>query len=306
MSAVNAYTPTRFDERVRHLALGVEPRSAVGGERLDSGVDVRWEEFPRPVDRWRSWRPGETLTDLLPRLTRHHSGRFARLYDEGVRPEMKVRVVDDERSGGTRLAGRGRRIVPRRVSVVITSEQAVLDADADPTTPPHPQWRRALPVACFPGAAADLPSGATVLRGRLVRDDGSGNLVPVRWARVRATTPAGAEIGWAHGDDRGEFVLVARPSDAAVAVPADPLEVHLTVGFEEPSPAPDPLDPFLVQVDPLWDLPVESVSASATPETEPTINGRAFLPEHVVSPVNPVAPIPLPHGRTTSVVVPIS
>lgn len=303
---MNILTPSAFDERIRHLAVGVEPRSTVSGHRLDAGVDVRWESMPRPVDRWRTWRPGESLTEFLPRMTRHRSGRFARLYDDGVRPAMEVRVVDDDRSGGSRRSGRGRRIVPRRLRLTIASEQTVLDAEADPATPPHPLWRRVLPIACFPGAAADLPSGATVLRGQLVRDVG-GTTVPVRWARVRARTPAGQEVGWAHGDDRGEFVLVVRPTAADVTVPADPVAVRLTVGAQLPPPTPDTLDPVRAQVDLLWDLPLETVTASPTPATEPSLTGRAFLPEHiVVSPLSPVTPIPLPHGRTTSVVVQIT
>ena len=304
---MNVYTPVRYDERVLHLALGVEPRSAIAEARLDSGVDVRWESHPSPVDRWRSWRAGETLTAALPRLQRHPSGRFARRYDEGVRPVMDLRIVDDDRSGGVRRPGHGRRIVPRRLRVTIASEQVVLAADADPATPPHPVWRRVLPAACYPGAAADLPSGATVLRGRIIRDDGSGVLVPLRWARVRATTPAGVEVAWAHGDDRGEFVLVVQPAMDAVGMPADPLLVRLTVGVQLPPPVPDPLDPFLTEIDPLWDLPLETVVPSPTPYSEPTLTGRRFLPEHaVVSPLNPVTPVPLPHGRTTSVVVRIS
>jgi hypothetical protein len=301
---VNVHTPSRYDERITHLALGIEPRSAIAGSRLGDGVDIRWERHPRPVDRWRRWRPGDTLTAALPRLDRHPSGRFARRYDQPIATEMDVRIVDDDRNGSMRVSGRGRRIVPRRLRIAIADEQTVLDAEADPSTPPHDAWRRMFPVACFPGSAADLASGSTVLRGTLRHDRGDGVLVPVRWARVRAATLAGVEVGWAHGDDRGEFVLVVPAADA-VNVPADPLLVRLTVGAALPPPTPDPADPLLSAIDPLWDLPREPVVAAPDPDTEPTMNGRRFLAEHTqFSPLVP--PIALQHGRQTSVEIQIT
>jgi hypothetical protein len=304
MSLLNIYTPTGYDERVIHLALGVEPRSALDAQRLDAGVDVRWERYPRPVDEWRQWRRGETLTTALPRLHRQRSGRFARRYDEGTDANMDIRVVDDERSGSLRIGGRGRRIVPRRLRVAIAAESVVVAAEADPITPPHPIWRRTFPVECFPGAAADLASGSTVIRGRILRSDAIGALVPVRWARVLAETMSGVEVGWAHGDDRGEFVLVVRPSAGNVTVPADPIPVVLSVGAALPPPDPDPLDPLLAQIDPLWDLPLETVVASPLPGTEPTLTGRRFLPEHaIVSPLVPPQPLLVAHGRQVSVTV---
>lgn len=303
MSAPNTYLPPTYDERVVHLAIGVEPRSALDSQRLDSGVDVRWERFPRPVDRWRQWRPRETLTAVLPPLHRHRSGRFARRYDEGVDTTMDVRIVDDERNGTLRISGRGRRIVPRRLRIAIADEATVLAAEADAATPPHPIWRRAFPIECFPGAAADLPSGATVIRGAILRTDDDGELVPVAWARVRADTPGGDEVGWAHGDERGEFVLVVRTSAGDIGVPADPFPVTLTVGAQLPPPDPDPADPVLAEVDPLWDLPLEVAVASPDP-AEPTLTGRRFLPEHtVVVPLEPPQPVLVPHGRQVSVVV---
>jgi hypothetical protein len=193
------------------------------------------------------------------------------------------------------------------VRIAIADEQTVLAAEANPSTPPHPAWRRIFPLDCFPGAAVDLPSGATVLRGTVVRTDDHGVLVPARWIRVRATTPTGAEVGWAHGDDRGEFVLVATHPEGEVALPADPLLVLLTIGALLPPTQPDALDPLLAEVDPLWDLPLEVAVASPNPTGEPTLTGRRFLPEHTqLSPLNPASPIALPHGRQTSVVIRIT
>jgi hypothetical protein len=305
---VNVYVPARYDERVVHLALGVSPLDADSGSRLPDGVDVRIERFPRPVDQWRPWRPGETLTGALPRMPRHRSGRFALLYGEDVPTSVTFRVVDDAVLGATRVPGLGRRIVPRRVRVTIADEATVLAAEADPATPPHPLWQRMVPLSCFPGAAAPISSRSTVLRGRVVRLDATtGDLVPVRWARVQATDAAGDDLGWAHGDDRGEFALVVRPSPNDVVVPVDPTPATLTVGVILPPAAPDPADPTLARVDPLWDLPVETLTLAADPTTQSSLTGRRFLPgQSVLSPLSPSNPIELPHGRETSVVIRIA
>jgi len=282
-----------YDEHRYHLALGIEPRSALSRARLDAGLEVLWESYPKPVGRWRTWRPGETLTSALPRLERHSSGRFARRYDEGVELPMVVRLVD-----------RHRRYVPRRLQIPIPSEAAVVAA-VGPGLTPDAGWRRMFPVDLFPGAAAPLSAGATVLRGRVVREV-AGVPQIVRWVRVRATTPSGAEVGWAHGDDRGEFVLVARPPRGALTVPADPFVVELTVSRRDPPPTPPAADPDLARVDPLWDLPLETVVPSQTPDTEATLTGRRFLPAWLDdTPVSPVNPLSLRIGRQTSVVLTI-
>ena len=116
-----------------------------------------------------------------------------------------------------------------------------------------------------------------MLRGRVVRSAGAATVVPVRWCRVRARTTSGDDVGWAHGDDRGEFVLVVAPSPDGVLIPSNPLLVQLTVGATLPPPNPDPADPLRPEVDPLWDLPRETIVRSPDPTSEPTANGRAFL-----------------------------
>lgn len=299
----NTYVPARYDEQVRRLALGVEPRDAAGGGRWAGAVDVRVERFPEPVGAWRTWRPGETLTERLPRMPRHPSGRFALRYDEGVATSTVLRVVDDGSSA--RVVGGGRRFTPRRVRVVIATEAAVRAADA--ATPPHPVWRRAFPLWLWPGAAATLPSRSTVLRGQVVRPGPGATTLPVRWPRVRATSLRGDVVGWAHGDDRGEFVLVLERSPADLGVPADPVRVHLRVGVVLPPQEPDPADPVRAQVDPLWDLPVEDVVLAADPAASPTLTGRGFLPGHTQhTPTSPIQPVALPLGRETSMVVRIT
>ena len=305
---MNVYTPSRYDERLFRLALGVEPRDAMSNSRLASGVDVRMERFPTPVGEWRPWQPDETLTSVLPRMPRHRTGRFAIRYDEDVPATVDLRIVDDLRFGAKTAAGYGRRIVPRRVRVVIADVDDVVDAEADPTLPQIPTWQRSVPLWCLPGADAPLPSRSTVLRGRIViLDAGTGRLEPVRWARVQAQNGTGDDVGWAHGDDRGEFVLVIGASANDVVIPASPLAVTLTIGAVLPAPTPDPADPARAVVDPLWDLPRETVTASASPETETTLTGRRFLPVHSqLAPLVPPQPLDLPLGRETSIVIRIA
>lgn len=303
---MNVYTPRRYDERVIHLALGIEPVDATGGGRSTGSVDVRSEEFSTPVADWRLWRPGETFTSALPRMRRHASGRFVRRFDTNTPATVTIRLVDDLIDGGTRIAGAGRGIVPRRLAVDLPTLEDVVDADTDPDADPIPIWRRAFSIGCHPGAGADLPSRATVLRGRIVRQV-DGVDVPVRWARVRGTNPTGDVVGWAHGDDRGEFVLVVGAGVNDIGMPDNPLRVSITIGAEAPPPTPDPADPLRSVVDPLWDLPVETITVVENAADEPTVTGRGFLPQHTVaSPISPPSPSPnpidLPHGRETSAV----
>ncbi|MBK5221609.1 MAG: hypothetical protein JJE52_01775 [Acidimicrobiia bacterium] len=283
---MNVYVSSRYDERIVQLAVGIEPRDAASNQRLGADLDVRIERFGSPVGEWRPWRAGETLTTVLPRMHRHHTGRFAHRYDQGVTADFDVRLVHH-----------GRRIVPRRLRAAVPPAGG----------PPVPIWQRAFPVWCMPGSAAHLPSRTTVLRGTIVRDDGTGQLVAVRWARVRLRNAGGLDVAWAHGDDRGEFVAVVTQSPDDLVVPVDPLPVTITIGATLPPPDPDPADPLRAQVDPLWDLPLETIAPSATPETEATLTGRRFLPGHsLLSPLDPPQPVALPHGTETSVVIRIA
>lgn len=295
---MTVFVPGRYDERISRLALGIEPQDANSGHRMGADVDIRLESYPRPVDRWRVWPPGATLTEALPRLDHHHSGRFAQRYDQGVTLRPVCRIVADDVRGRVRTSGASRVIVPRRLRFTIADEAAVIAGDV--VGPPTPPWMRLFPIGCFPGATAPITSRATVLRGRIRRDVG-GELVPVRWARVRATDALGDDLGWAHGDDRGEFVVVIGPHND-VGLPSDPQPVFLTVGRQDPHPQPDPLDPQLAMIDPLWDLPVEEVTASDIPETEPSMNGRSFAPTPLVAaPIVPAQPVNLPLGRETAI-----
>jgi hypothetical protein len=303
----NVYLHPRYDEHLTLLALGIEPVDALSGRRLGGSVAVLVEDHPVPLHRWRTWRPGETLDTVLGGLDRHASGRFGRSYGRDMAGgTVVVRIVDRPAGGGT--AGRplaDRRIVPRRLEIDVADEATVQAADTDPAGPPHPVWRRVWQVGLFPGAGVDVPGRATVVRGRVVRlvSAATGEVAPVPWARVSAVDTTGAAVGWAHGDDRGEFVLVIGNADTSVVVPADPLDVELSVGATLPAAAPSPLDPLRPVVDPLWDLPAEPLPAVAAPDPLDPRTGRVLLPGQ--STFGPF-PFALPLGRETSAQIQIA
>ena len=175
----NLFAPPRYDERIDHLLVGVEPHDAVAGRRLPGPLRLLVEDNPVPLHRWRSWRQGETLDTVLGGLDLHPSGRFARV--EGRAPAGSTLVV--------RVVEPLRRIVPRRLTLDLTAQ-------------------RTFPVGLFPGAGAAVPTGATVVRGRVTRlvDPGTGERapcagpgsgppttprpIPPRWGGPTATTAA--------------------------------------------------------------------------------------------------------------------
>ena len=65
----------------------------------------------------------------------------------------------------------------------------------------------------------------------------------------------GVVVGRAHGDDRGEFLLLLGPGAATGPDLAFPIQATVTVFGPDPPPPPGP-DAAL---DPLWDLPLEGV-----------------------------------------------
>jgi hypothetical protein len=114
----------------------------------------------------------------------------------------------------------------------------------------------------FPDAAYPLVSGATGLRGRVMRG-GS----PMRWALVEAIVPGSTPelvVARTRGNDRGEFLLVL-PS-AAVPGAELPAQVTLRVAVSGPAGAPVPANDELPALDPLWDLPLEPLAADSTPD----------------------------------------
>jgi hypothetical protein len=144
-----------------------------------------------------------------------------------------------------RLHDRRRRYVPRRITYAIPTDATVTS----------PRVRRPL---LFPGAAYDISDTATRIRGRITWTDAPAE-TPARWTRITATVD-GNLVGRAHGDDRGEFLLLLDPAAGGMEDLRSPLTAVVTV-FAPPAPPAPPADADPATLDPLWDLPVESLSS---------------------------------------------
>ena len=82
---------------------------------------------------------------------------------------------------------------------------------------------------------------------------------PVRWARLVATDAGDAIVGWAHGDEHGEFLLLVTDLGTVVPPPPNALDISLTVQIPDPTTAAA-VDPG----DPVADLVVEPIARALT------------------------------------------
>jgi hypothetical protein len=233
VSTVNTVLDSRWAETVQQLALGIEPVDALRGVRVGQRLNITLEAPP----------PGLRAV----RLTRHDSGLFALLHGNGDAADLVVRIFDAafKPDSGVYDPDRSRRrFVPRRLAITVpAADQAEALALS----------RRARRPALFAGAAYDA-TAATGLRGRVQRGG-----VAVRWARIEARRAGSAlTVGRAHGDDRGEFLLLLDAAAAPMSVLEVPFAIELHVWLPVP---PAPLPTAAQQAaDPLWDLPVETLS----------------------------------------------
>ena len=234
----NALLSSRYTESVQQLALGIEPVDALRAQRMAHPISVALEAPP----------PGLRAA----RLMRHASGLFVLLHGNGQAADLVLRLFDSPSHGrddGLYDPARNRRrCVPRRLSVAIAAATAAES---------QPLQRRTRRVALLAGAAYDAVP-ASGLRGRVLRGG-----VPVRWARIEARRAGSAiTVGRAHGDERGEFLLLLDAAAAPMSVLATPFDIELHIWLPQPSlPLPTPAQQA---ADPLWDLPVEPLSASGS------------------------------------------
>jgi hypothetical protein len=254
----NAFLPSAYDELTQRLVLGLEPLDAARRSMIARPIDVRLDGMPEPPPlrrRRTGWLAYETA-HVPPRLRaerplpieRHDSCRHVLRYRPTSADHVDVRLTDPER-----------RFVPRRLRLPIVRKSD------DPDR--FPVGHRVRRPALFPGAAYDVGEAVTGLRGRALRSQNPD--VPLRWARVRAWLPGGANgltVGYAHGDERGEFLLLLGLLAAVGAPPAgdltSPVAVRLTLFGEAVPPPPAP--PDVARRDPLWDLPLEIAPAAGT------------------------------------------
>jgi hypothetical protein len=231
---------------LHRLTLGVECRDALTDQLISrplrAGRVAYRRQLPRPP------LAGWPCLDLEP----VGPGRF-RLRQQQDVPSTLILRIDDP----------SRRYLPRVFS--LTPWQAdELD------NPFVAVVARMLRCWLLPAAGYLIPPGSTVLRGRVAHQG-----APVRWARVKALTATNAVAGWAHADERGEFLLVVEDPDQnpirstvtldlvvyarAPALPSDPLDRLADLAPEvvprsprppagqlrSPAPVPPPPPPYL-------------------------------------------------------------
>lgn len=266
----------------RTVAAGVvRHRLALGVQWLDATSDM-------PVTSpWVSELQAVGTRACVQRLAVHssarhalvHRGRLARLLALGASDKVAHPPADDagdptlcELLGwGQSQAGADayavhrdpRRHVPRRLALT-----PVQDAGVPPVSRANVRlaW-------LWPGAAYPLTGNSTALRGRVRRGPTPEQATPVPWARVVVTRrlshpdlAAEVQVGWGHGDDRGEFLVLLGPS----AVPGGAalqrrLELHVWVFL----PPAGPFDPE----QPLASLPLEVAGAAGSPAERAVLRG---------------------------------
>lgn len=258
---MNTLLEAQYTETVTRLALGLEVIDAARGGRIADPIRVAVES---PV--------------TLSTIPRHDSCLHALIYSTAVTSPVTVRILSPDRH-----------FVPRRIRLPIGTEA---DAAAGLLPAPKRTWRPVL----FPGAAYAISGSATGVRGRVVWAD---DATPVRFARIVASY-GDQQIGLAHGDERGEFLLVIGPDvvDGDDFTLADPptlpvtLDLMLTIVAPNDKPAADANDP-------LWGLPLEVAAGPGLPD--PVSVGEQ-LPDDYRNPGRVLAHgVTVPLGRITSV-----
>lgn len=253
---------------MHRLALAVEVLDAVTDRLADMPVRVGYEVAEPP-----GATPPDPLWPCSP-LERSGIARFKLRRGPQLPTVITLRIDDLYR-----------RYVPRRVSITLWPEADIEAIDNIPPKGPYiPVKSRLLRIWLAPGSGYPLPGGSTAIRGRVLRGAAGATLSPakpVRWPRVTAIGPGNVPVGWAHGDERGEFLLPI--ASAGTLTPVDPqFAVDLAVeGLPAPpEPKPDPADRCA-------DLVVETVPRSSAPPVLPgdldndQLRGRATPPGYV-------------------------
>ncbi len=252
---MNAFLPSRYVERVERLALGIEPMDALHARQLSYALRVEHD--------------GTHLGLRRPLIEHHSSNRYALRYQPGLPASVDLRFFDIAERFYRPEKDR-RRIVPRRLSIPILSladVEAAEETEAQAANKNSKDFKRRIrrPVF-FPGAAYDFNPTATGLRGRVIRGG-----QPMRWARVEARLAGTAlVVGRAHGDDRGEFLLLINSAVTTGSTLPKPLNIDVIV--RGPATAPTPASPDLPILDPLWDLPLEFLAAPGA--ADPVASGE--------------------------------
>jgi hypothetical protein len=223
---------------LHRLALGVECLDAVTGRRLRTSVLVGREVDPLLLPR--GYDPEWPCFSLPGKGVGRSYLRFDQTIP--VRTPLLLRLLDPSR-----------RLVPRRLELPLWTLAEILTAEATP--PVVPAASRILRPWLWPGSAALLSSGMTVIRGTI--RTGSA---PVRWARLTAIRHGDVAVGHGHADERGEFVVVITGTGSLPPPAPSTIDIDLQVIAPDPATAP-PIDPL----DPYADLVVEPVTRPSNP-----------------------------------------
>ncbi|MEU9372818.1 hypothetical protein AB0D94_03440 [Streptomyces sp. NPDC048255] len=227
-------------EVLHRLALAVRPLDARNRGPAGPGLRVGREAGRVPGRRERPAAP------VRPLENHGATGFVLRHGTTGALGASVTVRVDDP----------ARRWVPRRFSVPLWTLAELTGADArPPTAAPVRAAARLLAPWLLPGPAYPVPQGVTGMRLRVTRGG-----EPVRWPRVEAFGEGGLRIGWAHGDEHGQVLLLIDGGGALTYPMPSPYAVALRTHAPDPATAPPP-DPL----DPLADLVAEPVTRSASP-----------------------------------------
>jgi len=234
---MNEFLPSRYVEIIHRLALGIEPIDAQCRRRLSYAIQLKYDV--------------EQLGLPRPEIDRHISNLFSLRYRPGVTTPVDIRAFDLSENRYDPKYDR-RRMVPRRLRIPILS---LTDVENQESIDRQQFRRRIRRPVFFPGAAYNFSFTSTGLRGRVLR-----NNKPMRWARVVARLAGQAlVVGRAHGDDRGEFFLLINANAVTGSSFPDPFTLDVAVSGPTVVPVPNP--PNQADLDPLWDLPLETLSA---------------------------------------------
>jgi hypothetical protein len=259
---------------LHRLALVVECVDSVDERRASTRVRIGREVSPLllPAGYESSW----PCLDLIPR----GPGRAMILFDwrTPTKP-VRIRIVDP-----------ARRYVARRFELPLWKLAEIVAAEAAP--PMVPAGSRLLRPWLSPGSAYQAAPSTTAIRGRVA----SGGTA-VRWARITAIVDASHHpqaVGWAHADERGEFLLVIADTGMLGAFPTE-LDIDLKVIAPDPQQAPPVSD------DAYADLVVETLPRSANPPgphdlDNGVLRGRA-QPAGYVANTAAVPQLKIPVGR---------
>jgi len=236
------------DSRVAHrLALAVECIDAMTKRTASAPVQIiRENDVPNstPAQRYVRTDPG-----FVPR----GPGRALLLHGRRTPTSVTVRISDT-----------ARQFVPRRLKVPLSS---LTDAIATERGEKHVlAASRLIRPSLLPGSGYPFVRGTTGLRGAV-----AANGVAVRWPRIVAKDAGGVVVGWAHGDERGEFVMVL---DIPFVLPTKPDTFDITLFVSAPALRRTP------EADPLDDLVIENVARPDAADSADRIvlQGRAIPP----------------------------